>query len=90
MADREKVVDGLTDLKRFLPSTMWEPINDAIAILKEQDERYKNMVLSWLREIAINNVDCNRDMTFLDAVEDIRDRASYGLKQYFIDKQEGR
>lgn len=59
-------------------------------LLKEQDERYKNMVLSWLREIAINNVECNREMTFLDAVEDIRDRASYGLKQYFIDKQEGR
>ena len=37
MADREKVVDGLTDLKRFLPSTMWEPINDAIALLKEQE-----------------------------------------------------
>ena len=37
MADKEKVVDGLTDLKRFLPSTMWEPINDAIALLKEQE-----------------------------------------------------
>ena len=37
MADREKVVDGLTDLKRFLPSTMWEPINDALALLKEQE-----------------------------------------------------
>ena len=37
MADREKVVDGLTDLKRFLPSTMWEPINDALAMLKERE-----------------------------------------------------
>ena len=37
MADKEKVVDGLTDLKRFLPSTMWEPINDAIVLLKEQE-----------------------------------------------------
>ena len=37
MADREKVVDGLTDLKRFLPSTMWEPINDAISLLKERE-----------------------------------------------------
>ena len=36
--DREKVIDGLIMLKRFLPSTMWEPINDAIALLKEQPE----------------------------------------------------
>lgn len=38
MTDRVKVVDGLTDLKRFLPSTMWEPINDALALLKEQQK----------------------------------------------------
>ena len=36
--DKEKVIDELMMLKRFLPSTMWEPINDAIAMLKEQKE----------------------------------------------------
>ena len=36
--DKEKVIDELIKLKRFLPSTMWEPINDAIAMLKEQKE----------------------------------------------------
>ena len=41
MPDREKVIDGLIMLKRFLPSTMWEPINDAIALLKEQENASK-------------------------------------------------
>ena len=36
--DKEKVIDELMMLKRFLPSTMWKPINDAIAMLKEQKE----------------------------------------------------
>ncbi|MBR2556445.1 MAG: hypothetical protein IKE94_16480 [Aeriscardovia sp.] len=39
MPDREKVIDELIMLKRFIPSTMWEPINDAIALLKEQEEK---------------------------------------------------
>ena len=34
----EKVIDGLIMLKRFLQSTMWEPIKDAIEMLKEQPE----------------------------------------------------
>ena len=38
MADMEKVVDGLIVLKRFLPSTMWKPINDAIELMKEQSK----------------------------------------------------
>ena len=37
MPDREKVVKGLTELKKYLPSTMWEPISDAIELLKEQE-----------------------------------------------------
>ncbi|MBO7711190.1 MAG: hypothetical protein J6S83_12020 [Lachnospiraceae bacterium] len=41
MPDRENVVDGLIMLKRFIPSTMWEPINDAIAMLKEQEAEKK-------------------------------------------------
>ena len=60
-------------------------LGDALELLKEQPQKYASMVVSWLREIALNNVDCNREMTFLDAVEDIRDRASYGLAQYFKD-----
>ena len=36
MPDRGKVIDELIMLKRFLPSTMWEPINDAIALLKQE------------------------------------------------------
>lgn len=32
----EKVIKGLIELKRFLPSTMWEPIDDAIAMLNAQ------------------------------------------------------
>ena len=39
MPDREKVIDELIMLKRFIPSTMWEPINDAIALLKEQEKK---------------------------------------------------
>ncbi|MBR2556449.1 MAG: hypothetical protein IKE94_16500 [Aeriscardovia sp.] len=35
--DREKVIDELIMLKRFIPSTMWEPINGAISLLKEQE-----------------------------------------------------
>lgn len=57
--------------------------------LKKKQQSYVNMVVSWLREIALNNVDSNREMTFLDAVEDIRERAIYGLPNYFKDKQNG-
>jgi hypothetical protein len=41
MADREKVIKGLTELKKYLPSTMWEPINNALALLKEQENASK-------------------------------------------------
>jgi hypothetical protein len=37
MTDRENVIKGLTELKKYLPSTMWEPINNALVLLKEQD-----------------------------------------------------
>jgi uncharacterized membrane protein YgcG len=39
MIDREKVINGLTELKKYLPSTMWESINDALAMLKEQEHK---------------------------------------------------
>ena len=39
MPDREKVIDELIMLKRFIPSTMWEPISDAIELLKEQQQQ---------------------------------------------------
>ena len=62
--------------------------HDRLEMLKAKQQRkmYANMVISWLREIALNNVDSNREMTFLDAVEDIRERAEYGLENYFRDK----
>lgn len=64
--------------------------NEAVELLKEQEEeRYADMVLSWLMEIALNNTDAREEMLYIDAVEDIRDRARHGLKQYFIDKQKG-
>ena len=36
--DRENVIKGLIELKKYLPSTMWEPINNAVALMKEQDQ----------------------------------------------------
>jgi hypothetical protein len=39
MIDRKDVIDELIMLKRFIPSTMWEPISDAVELLKEQEER---------------------------------------------------
>lgn len=35
--DREKVIKELMELKKYLPSTMWEPINNAITLVKDQD-----------------------------------------------------
>ena len=54
MPDREKVIDELIMLKRFIPSTMWEPINDAIALLKEQGKKqitlHKKHIITWKRD----------------------------------------
>lgn len=40
MVDKENAIDGLIMLKRFLPATMWEPINDALELLKEQEAEW--------------------------------------------------
>ena len=43
----ENVIDGLIMLKRFISSTMWEPIDDALSLLKEQDsllKEYRNTI----------------------------------------------
>lgn len=98
MTDRAYIVSRMLETKIAIAENNDQNIlfitpdvlKEILALLKEQDERYKNMVISWLREIALNNVDCNRNMTFLDAIENIHDRALYGLEQYFRDKQEGR
>ena len=51
------------------------------------NETYTGMVMDWLREMAHNNYNDNRQITFLDAILDIRDRAGTGLSNYFRDKQ---
>ena len=51
------------------------------------DEEYVLMFISWLREIAMNNLDDKRLMTITDAAEEIKDRASTGLKNYFRDNR---
>ncbi len=66
-----------------------ELAHDALKLLVSQDEMYTNFVISWLREIYLNNIDWDEQISFLNAIEDIRDRAFYGLKQYFHDKQDG-
>lgn len=63
---------------------------DALELLKEQDAHYMNLVVAWLREIAINNYSDKTEMTFVDAVEEIKDRAEYGLMNYFRDVRSGK
>lgn len=58
---------------------------DALELLKDQDERYKTMVVEWLREMAYNNYQETRKMDFLDAILEIRERAMIGLENYFRD-----
>lgn len=60
---------------------------DALALLKEQDAHYRNLVVSWLREIALNNYTDDTEMRFVDVVEEIKDRAEYGLERYFSDSR---
>lgn len=62
---------------------------DILSWMKNEEERYVDMVLSWLMEIALNNSDIREEMPYIDALTDIRNRAKTGLKQYFIDKQKG-
>jgi hypothetical protein len=62
---------------------------DILSWMKNEEERYATMVISWLTEIAMNNAYARQEMPYIDAIEDIRARASYRLKQYFIDKQKG-
>ena len=39
MVDTEKVISELIELKKYLPSTMWGPINNAIVLLKKQEHK---------------------------------------------------
>lgn len=43
MPEMDNVIEGLLMLKRFLPATMWEPINDALLLLKGQQEEIENL-----------------------------------------------
>lgn len=58
---------------------------DALALLKDQDKLYVDMVIEWLREMAHNNYSDNRQIIFLDAILDIRERAETGLANFFKD-----
>ena len=50
------------------------------------DEKYyATMVCVWLREMAHNNYKDDRQMNFVDAILDIRERAETGLQNYFRD-----
>ena len=37
MINRDNVIDDLIMLKRFIPATMWKPVNDAMSLLKEKE-----------------------------------------------------
>lgn len=64
---------------------MEDLLKDALELLKEQDGRYRVMVVEWLREMAHNNYQEVRKMDFLDAILEIRERAMIGLENYFKD-----
>jgi hypothetical protein len=99
MPDKEKAVKGMecclsTRPCEECPYQDGAPCDkglkhDVYLLLKNEEERYAGMVLSWLTEIALNNSDAREEMPYIDAITDIRNRAKTGLKQYFIDKQKG-
>ena len=99
MPDREKVIKGLECCLSTRPCEEC-PYQDGVLcengleheaylLLKDEEERYAGLVLSWLAEIAMNNTNVREEMPYIDVITDIRNRAKTGLKQYFIDKQNG-
>ena len=56
--------------------------------MDNQNETYAKMVVNWLAELGINNINYEEKMTLTDAVMLIIDRAEYGLAAYFRDKLE--
>ena len=99
MIDREKTIRNLGTIgawhtHRYTPFhyECAETIHNALELLKaqdvpskEQDARYKEMVVEWLREMAHNNYQETKKMDFLDAILEIRERAMIGLENYFKD-----
>lgn len=73
---KEKKVYSLDRHEKIVPVAEidWMPTIDVVPVF-----------VSWLREIAINNTDANKAVTFLEAVEDICNRAETGLRQYLED-----
>ena len=62
-------------------------IADRKEMLDEQESYYVGLVMEWLREMAHNNYQDERKITFLDAILDIRERVETGLKSYFNDNR---
>ena len=62
-------------------------IADRKEMLDEQESYYVGLVREWLREMAHNNYQDERTITFFDAILDIRERAETGLKSYFNDNR---
>lgn len=104
MIDREKTIRNLETIGAW-HTHHYEPfhyecaeaIHDALQLLKgqdvlmkEQDARYKEMVVEWLREMAHNNYQETKKMDFLDAILEIRERAMTGLENYFKDYKNGK
>lgn len=56
--------------------------------MDNQNETYAKMVVNWLAELGINNINYEEKMTLTDAVMRIIDQAEYGLAAYFRDKLE--
>lgn len=70
----EKTLNGVEMFMLMVVLIDNTPTTDAVPVFE-----------SWLREIAINNADANKTVTFLEAVEDICNRAETGLRQYLED-----
>ena len=59
---------------------------DTLELIKEEPKIYEGMVLSWLSELALNNVGYDEEMTFVEAIEAICERVEIGLCSFFEDK----
>lgn len=84
----EKQQQQIEELQERI-AIMTEPakLEEIESLESELDERYKNLFVAWLYELAINNNRANSKNFVTRMIEKIIEQAEFGLKNYFKDKR---
>lgn len=84
----EKQQQQIEELQERI-AIMTEPakLEETESLDSELDERYKNLFVAWLYELAINNNRANSKNFVTRMIEKIIEQAEFGLLNFFKDKR---